>query len=198
MFIEAVRRLVGLKSLYRVKAFGLGENVESEAEEVALQLRPVAELSREAQKMQIAVFVEEKQNLYFDTVREADDWAALIVQIDPNCWNPILIAALDTWTIDGLTYFIEKFERSHDSGALGPTSKPEVYTLWMRIILSARVLMTPSASATAKGTGKENTCRALLEKLLELGRQRLLHELLVDRILFILEDVPHPYSTAVA
>ena len=196
MFVEVVRRLAGIDSMYRVKAHGLCDNVEDQAKDIASQLCPVAELFLEARTTQIAVFVEEKQNLYIDTVREADEWATLVVQINPGAWDPNLTKALESWTIDGLTYFLETYENSHDRGALSPTSKPEVYTLFMRVILSARVLMTQSSQSSSNGKAKENTCRALLEKLFDLGKQRQLHDLLLDRIHFILDDVLHPTHVA--
>ncbi len=147
--------------------------------------------------MHLAVFVEEKQNLYIDTVREADEWATTAVQLHRDVWDPVVVSSLEKWTIDGLTYFIETFE-DHIDGALGPISKPEVYTLLARVIFSARVLNCRNTSISGlrsgkgKGKAKENICKSLLEKLLELGKQRMLHDLLVDRIEWILEGVAHP------
>lgn len=191
LWFEAVERLIGIQAVRSARIRKRSNDPADFDEEMFLQLRPVAELSIEARTTYVRVFVEEKQNLYIDSVREADEWATTMVQLDPDAWDPNTILVLESWTVEGLTYYIDTYE-DHIDGALSPISKPEVYTLFMRVILSARVLMSRSAPASGKGKAKEDACKGLLEKLLELGKQRLLHDLLLDRIKWILEGVKHP------
>lgn len=179
--VEAVERLTGVQTSNSVKMRKLDDNQENNLDNQGFQLRPVAELSLEARTTQFVVFVEEKQNLYIDTVREAEEWATFMTKVNPDAWDTTILSILESWTVDGLTYFIETCENQID-GALGPTSKSEVYTLWMRVILSAKVLMAWSAQASGKGRATEIIYRGLLEKLLGLGKQRLLHDLLLDHI----------------
>ena len=196
MFVEAARRLVGLKSTYHTTSYTLDGLIKDDANGVASQLRPVAELSLEARMTQLVVFVEEKQNLYLDTVTEAETWALLLVRIDAGAWDPDLTTALESWTIDGLLHLLQMAEDSNDDGALSPTSKPEVYTLYMRVILAAKVLMTQSSQFSSNGKPKEHPCKPLLEKLYNLGKQHLMHDLLLERIHLILDELMH--NTGVA
>jgi hypothetical protein len=196
IFVEAARRLVGLKSTCHTTSYTLNGLIKDDANGVASQLRPVAELSLEARMTQLAVFVEEKQNLYLDTITEADTWALLLVRIDAAAWDPDLTRTLESWTIDGLLHLLQMVENSNDNGALSPTSKPEVYTLYMRVILAARVLMTQTSQSSSNGKAEEHPCKPLLEKLYNLGKQHLLHDLLLERIHFILDELMH--STGVA
>lgn len=194
---EAVERLAGIQTMRSAKMCRRGDDHKDS--EGVFQPRPVVHLSIQARKPQLAVFVQEKQNLYIDTAREADEWATTAVHLHPDAWDLAVVSTLEAWTIDGLTHLIETYE-DHIDGALRPSSKPEVYTLLARVISSARVLMSrdtlASGSGSGKGNAKENVCKGLLEKLLELGKQRPLHDLLLDRIEWILEGVAHPSQSA--
>ena len=180
LFEDATRKLTGLSSMF------------SATSHIPLRLRPVAELSLEARTTQIAVFVEEKQNLYIDEVLEADGWANLIVHMEPEAWEPTVVSILESWTAGGLQYLLEYCENVYDLKALNPTSIPQMYTLFMRVILSAKVLMNGATQMDSKLTATKQELRVLLKKLLEQGTQKRLHGLLLDRIQYILNDETHP------
>ena len=192
LFIEATRKLTGLSSMFSATSLRYASDNDDEFQNIPLQLRPVAELSLEARTTQIAVFVEEKHNLYIDEVLEADRWANLLVHIDPEAWEPTVVSTLQSWTADGLKYFLDFYERVYDLEALSSLSIPEMYTLFMRVILSAKVLINGATQMSSKRNATKQECRVLLEKLLELGTQKRLHGLLLDRIQYILDDGTHP------
>lgn len=192
LFIEATRRLTGSLSIFSATSHKYAIDNNGEFQNIPLQLRPVAELSLEARTTQIAVFVEEKQNLYVDEVLEADEWANLLVHMDPEAWEPTVVSTLQSWTADGLEYLLDFYEKVYDLEALSLLSIPEMYTLFMRVILSAKVLMNRVTQMSSKRNATKQECRVLLEKLLELGTQKRLHGLLLDRIQYILDGETHP------
>ena len=192
LFIEATRKLTGLSSIFSAVSHEYASDNDDEFQKISLQLRPVAELSLEARTTQIAVFVEEKQNLYVDEILEADGWANLLVHVDPEAREPTVVSTLQSWTADGLEYLLDFCEKVYDLEALNSISIPDMYTLFMRVILSAKVLMNQATQMSSKRNATKHECRILLEKLLELGTQKRLHGLLLDRIQYILDDETHP------
>ena len=154
-----------------------------------LCLRPVADFSLEARTTSTVVFVEERQNLYIDTVSEAESWAGLLLQLDPDAWPSRLVSDLETWSVEGLEHIIETLQEGVD-GALNLTSKAEVFTLFTRVLQAAKVvIMRRGTHPSREGNGKEHVCARLLEKLLDWGRSRQLHDLLLYRIETILEEI---------
>lgn len=190
--VEAVRKLTGLPSIYSATSRKYSSDQDDEFRSIPLQLRPVAELLLEARTLQIAVFVEEKQNLYVDQVLEADGWANTLVAMDAAVWEPTVVSAWQSWTINGLDYLLDFCEKMSDLEALSLISIPETYTLFMRVVLSAKVLVNGATQMDSERDKKNYDCRVLLQKLLELGTQRQLHGLLLDRIRHILQEETHP------
>ena len=190
--IEAVHKLTGLPSICSATSHKFGGDKDVNFRSISLQLRPVAELLLEARTTQIAVFVEEKQNLYVDQVLEADGWANILVNMDAAVWKSTVVSELQSWTTNGLDYLLHFCERMSDLEALTLISISEVYTLFMRVILSAKVLVNGATQMDWERNRKNQDCRVLLGRLLELGTQKLLHGLLLDRIRYILENETHP------
>ena len=144
-----------------------------------IELRPVASILANARLPQLAVFVAEKQNLCIDTAAEAEIWTELLCKLNDKAIDNEMIAALESWTLKGLRHFLEIF-RKERAGPLGLMSQPEVYTLFMRVILAAKVLMASTAGESAQD------CRGLLEEMLKIGKKVRLHDLLIDNSEIIL------------
>ena len=200
--VESVRRLTGMDSAPNFFSADMQDDEpETEQGKSVLRLRPVADLSLEARTTSTVVFVEERQNLYIDTVSEAESWTGLLLQLDPDAWPSRLVSDLEIWSAEGLEHIIEILQESVD-GALNLTSKPEVFTLFTRVLQAAKVvIMRRRTHPSLEGNGKEHACVELLEKLLELGRSRQLHDLLLYRIETILEEIsqsPHSKSRVAA
>ena len=188
--VESVRRLTGMDlALGSKSAIMLDDEPQIGESKSVLRLRPVVDLSLEARTTSTVVFVEERQNLYIDTVSEAEDWAQLLCCLDHNAWHPRLASELEIWTMEGLAHILEILQNGID-GALSPTSKPEVFTLYTRVLLAAKVLiMRGGLHVSSNVKGKENECVGLLQKVLDLGRSKLFHDLLLHRIEVILREV---------
>lgn len=187
--VESARRLTGMGSAPDSASAKMHCKPQTKQGQSTLRLRTIPELSLEARTTSTVVFVEERQNLYIDTVSEAESWAELLSRLEPEAWPSSLVSELEAWTVEGLAYILEILETGLD-GALSPTSKPEVFALFTRVLLTAKVLvMRFGVHVSSKGMGREHVCVGLLEKLLELGRSRLFHDLLLYRIETILEEI---------
>lgn len=188
--MESVRRLTGMELAPDRFFIKIQENESQTMKgKSVLHLRPVVDLALWARTTSTVVFVEERQNLYIDTVSEAEAWAELLFRLDPGAWPSSLASELELWTMEGLAHILETLQESTD-GALSPTSKPEVFTLFTRVLLAAKVLiMRVGLHVSTKGKGKEDVYVALLEKILVLGRLRLFHDLLLHRIEGILGEI---------
>lgn len=182
MYVRAAERMVGLQLFPCIHSKGADGTYASRA----ATLRPVAEISLEAQMPQLAVFVEEKQNLYIDTVKEAEVWAEVLIGLDSDACIVEVADALEAWTTDGLSHFLDTLRQSGDS-AFGPTSSPEVFTLFMRVILSAKTILARSVPASGQWSMRATPCWKLLEEVLKLSRDNELHSLLIDHIEKIME-----------
>lgn len=182
MYVRTVERLVGLQ----LSPCTTSERDDSSDTLRAATMRPVGEISLEAQVPQTAVFVEEKQNLYIDTVKEAEIWAEVLIGLDRNACVVEVADALEVWTVDGLLHFLDNTGQSGDS-VFGPTSLPYVFTLFMRVILSARVILARLKSASGQVRITGTRCWKLLDELLKLGKDLDLQSLLIDRMDQILE-----------
>ena len=125
-----------------------------------------------------ALFVEEKQNLYIDEVEEARFWAdALSAISSAEALADMLRRTLATWTTRGLAFLSSTVEDEQD-GPFGWTSKPEVFTLGMRLILAAKVLICHATKA--------DTCKTILKDILRKGTEGQLHDLWIAEILELL------------
>ena len=200
--VESVRRLTGMDSAPDfISADMQDDEPQTKQGKSVLHLRPITDLSLEARTTSTVVFVEERQNLYIDTVSEAESWAELLLRLDPDSWPSRLASDLEAWTVDGLAHIIEILQEGVD-GALNLTSKPEVFALFTRVLQAAKVIiMRCGTHLSPEGNGKEHGCVRLLEELLDLGRSRQLHDLLLYRIETILETIglsPHSKSRVAA
>ena len=187
--VEGARRLTGMGSTPGATSAKMQDEPRIGQAQSSLRLRTVSELSVEAQITSTVVFVEEKQNLYIDTVSEAESWAELLSRLEPEAWPAYLASELETWTVEGLSHILETLEVGLD-GSMSLTSKPEVFALFTRVLLAARVIiMRCRTGMSSKALSKEHVCVGLLEKLLDLGRSKFFHDLLLHRIETILEEI---------
>ena len=181
--VESIRRLTGMDRAPE----SASANLQDDA--FVLHFRPVADLYSEAQTTSNIVFVEERQNLYLDTVSEAESWAQFLLRLDPDAWPLSVASDLETWTVEGLAQVLKTLQSGVD-GALSPTSKPEVFALFTRVLLAAKILIVRwETRASSEEKGQENVCVGLLEELLELGGSRSFHDLLFYRIEKIVEEI---------
>lgn len=179
LWLEAVFRLVGTVSSSGLQVANQQNAVLQKlwkCHEATTGFTPVSQLYQKATVEQNSVFEEEKQNLYIDTVKEVDAWAGLIIQIDCSSWEDDVASKLFTWVTEGLEVLSEKLENFTD-GPLGVVSKPEVYTMIVRVLVAAKVLIIRPGESSRK-----EQLTALLEKLTSIGERMALHEFIMVRV----------------
>jgi len=179
LWLEAVFRLVGTVSSSGLQVANLQNAAFQKlmkGHKAVPAFTPVLQLYQKATVEQNTVFEEEKQNLYIDTVKEADAWAGLIIQLDCSTWDKDVASRLFTWATQGLECLSKKLENFTD-GPLGVVSRPEVYTIIVRVLVAAKVLITRPGESSRK-----EQLTALLQKLTSIGEQMALHELIMVRL----------------
>ena len=182
LFSEAIQRLTGMMPEGKDLSDRKGDQVvvtNSGDDRLNTHLTPVKESLLEAMKEDRSLFVEEKQNLFIDEVKESEMWARLIQELSAVALKPRVVSALKSWVKEGLESLIETARDATD-GPLGWTSKPEVYTLGMRVILAAEVVMYWARKGVTDVEGGET--EMLLQELLKVGIQSSLHVLWLQRI----------------
>ncbi|EAW14308.1 THADA/TRM732 family protein [Aspergillus clavatus NRRL 1] len=140
------------------------------------EFRVVADQLQEQMKESTILFEEEKQNLFIDDVREIDDWSARLLQMTGSSFNTVNVQGVATWVHAGLAYmsaFITE-ERGKD-GLLGWASKPETFTLGVRVISLAGVLVSQNFAAAEYLGETRASIKTQLEAFLDQGQVGLLH-----------------------
>lgn len=137
-------------------------------------------LFEEYSKESLALFEEEKQNLFIDDVREIDTWTKVFRQLNKSAYDQATINKLAAWVTNGLNYLNDKVTASAVDGqqddVLGWTSKPEVYTLGCLLFSVAALLIATSEKEEAGGL------KRALKTLYEKGQMISLHPQWLDRI----------------
>ncbi|KAI4087710.1 MAG: hypothetical protein LQ344_006595 [Seirophora lacunosa] len=130
-------------------------------------------LLQDTNREDTALFVEEKQNLYIDDAQEARVWQGVLLSMHRNAINADDLENFHAWALEGVDALIEVAGGEID-GPLGWTSKPDVFTLGVRILLAAEAVLRFSSSSAAdgRGGGEEGVVlRGRVEELFELGRR---------------------------
>lgn len=142
-------------------------------------LTPVSHSISELRKESTVLFVEEKQNLFIDEVREVHLWPRKLLCLDEAAFDEDTVKSLFTWASGGLEYLVHATadDDAGKDGLLGWASKPEIFALGMRVINIAAVLVS-SQFPGSKCLGED--CRGVVEgqlrSLLESGEKACLHQ----------------------
>ena len=147
-----------------------------------LQLKSVSSLLAAALREQNVIFEEEKQNLYIDCVSETKSWTDVALAVDQVTWSAEVVAELRGWTVEGLLCLTEALTIRED-GPLGFTSKEDVFILFIKVVLTARLLLRQSMDETKRdtSTGKKDLEKALAG-LIRVGQKAHLHPSIVAEI----------------
>lgn len=196
LWIDGMRRLTGSISIFRLGPVEVSPDLEPSTDQdqglftvknsIALQLRSVRDMLQDARRQDTALFVEEKANLYMDPVKEAKNWANAIAELHPSSLESDMVSEISAWSIEGLTALIEIAE-SREDGPLGWTSKPDVFTIGMRIILTAKVRIRFHSHQQCDA--QSDVCLDLLRKLFLVGKEKYLHGLWLQQIEEIIGEV---------
>ena len=87
-----------------------------------------------------AVFIEEKQNLCVDDIREIEDWSEMLKDLSLLGIRKEDLRLLGDWVIYGLRHLKHQLTIVNLDGPLGFTSNLEVLTVYMRVVHVARIL----------------------------------------------------------
>lgn len=136
----------------------------------------VSALLNESMGNSTVLFVEEKQNLFIDDAREAYVWYNVLRQLkaEPGAIDSALAKEFPRWVSDGLLCLTKTTELETAGGLLGFTSKPEIFTVGLRVIYAARVLLSKDLSVGFDFD--ERLIGARATQLLEAGRRAWFHE----------------------
>lgn len=135
-----------------------------------------------------SLFVEEEQNLFIDEVRETHLWARAVEEADLQSTLETHVglawaqpcAALVSWVEDGLTTMINLLDK--EDGPLGWTSRPAVFAVCMRVLLSAKAITRLNERRLVSGTSIQDSnillasnVSAALLRFSQLGREKNIH-----------------------
>ena len=89
-----------------------------------------------------ALFAEEKPNLYIDDAQEVKVWSHVLLNMSAATLPKHLVRDLGQWVTDGLDTLSRELES--EESVLGWNAKPEVFTLGLRSVRGAEVLLVAS------------------------------------------------------
>jgi hypothetical protein len=98
---------------------------------------PFENVLQDARREDTALFATEKQNLYKDESLDAVLWGRVLSRIDLSVDKRLVLKA---WVVDALGVLTQTAEKEVD-GALGWSSKSEVFTLGIRVFCAAEVVL---------------------------------------------------------
>lgn len=139
----------------------------------------IAELRKES----TILFEEERQNLFIEEIREVDIWSDRLLSLQESAFSERIVQETSKWVSDGLSYVAEIVsDESGTDGLVGWASKPETFTLGVRLISLAAVLVSEEFTASRYLSEDQSALREKLQKLLSNGESALLHENWIARI----------------
>lgn len=140
-----------------------------------------------------SLFIEEEQNLFIDEIREARIWSNAFKDVDlgpyttadiNTLWEPPF-SALTSWVEDGLSIMMDLLIK--EDGPLGWASKPAVFALCMRVILSAKTIIQCNSRIISSGLGRGvhpevERIASVLRKFKHLAQEKRVHGGLLSEI----------------
>jgi hypothetical protein len=131
---------------------------------------PFARVLADARTEDTALFATEKQNLYKDDTLDAVLWARVLASLQLSAAKR---ADLKRWVLDALSVLTETAEKEVD-GALGWSSKSEVFTLGIRVFCAAEVVL-------------DGEVMMALRRFADVGNESEVHGLWIEKVERVLE-----------
>lgn len=135
-----------------------------------------------ARKEDTALFSTEKQNLFKDDTLDAVLWSRVLSLLPCSIIPPAVRSGLTTWVLEALAVLTSTAEKEID-GALGWSAKPEVFTLGMRGICAAEVVVRWNV-----GSQDASTVRRMLREFVDIGEESEVHGIWLDKVERVLEQ----------
>lgn len=134
----------------------------------------------EERKEDNTLFSIEKRNLFKDDTLDTALWSRVLRAIDVTTMPSEYVEGLKKWTTDGLAA-LTATARTESDGPLGWTSKAEVFTLGMRVICAAEVVL-------GWGGASAGNVKKALRELADVDDGEGIHGLWLEKIESVLED----------
>jgi hypothetical protein len=138
--LVATQQLAELLTRRWPESSELFETAISRAFGVSSQNVSVEQQLQSFDKVEYALFAEEKQNLYIDDVRETRIWAKVAMHMSASVVQEPVVTRLAEWTVDGLGALKSTFEISID-GPLGWSTHDSAFLLGLQVVHAAEVLL---------------------------------------------------------
>ncbi|KAJ5908778.1 Armadillo-like helical [Penicillium taxi] len=143
----------------------------------------VADLIAEYDQDSTVLFVEEKQNLFIDDVREVDVWYQALLRMKRSAYPETLLRQISSWVSEGLSHISNSVaQRDGGDGLIGWTSKPETFILGIRIFSIASALVSEDFPAPNIMDVEQSTLQSQLQSLSQVGKSVSLHDEWLRRI----------------
>ena len=167
----------------RVIRYLTGQEPRISGSDDQTHLIAVSDLLAEYCQDRTALFVEEKQNLFIDEVRELDIWSPALKQMKRNAYPETLVRQISSWVSEGLDHLsVHIAQESGQDGLLGWVSRPESFTLGVRLISISSALASPSFEAPELMDVEQQQLRKQLQSLLSVGKSAAVHHEWLVRI----------------
>jgi hypothetical protein len=145
------------------------------ASDLQNRIAPVADLLAEYRQESTVLFVEEKQNLFIDDIREAEIWSRALVRLNKSAFTEASLRQISSWASEGLTYMIGLLGSADGvDGFMGWVSTPEAFTLGFRVISIASAMASPDFSGPKEIVDSAHF-KHLLKLLLSAGQAASVH-----------------------
>ncbi|KAJ5720693.1 uncharacterized protein N7483_008627 [Penicillium malachiteum] len=161
----------------RVIRYLTGQEPRISGSDTPLNMSSVPALIAEYSQESTVLFVEEKQNLFIDDVREIDIWSKVLSNLSKDALPEKLVGQFSKWVLEGLEYISTLVgQPSGLDGLLGWISKPECFTLGIRVISLSCVLASKQFGASQFLSFDPSSLRVVLQTLLEAGPGASVHD----------------------
>ncbi|KAJ5943687.1 hypothetical protein N7516_003855 [Penicillium verrucosum] len=172
----------------RVLRYLTGQEPRISGSDEHSHLDAVSDQIAEHRQESTVLFVEEKQNLFIDDVREVEVWSRALLRLTPSAYTKLSLDEISAWAFDGLTYLCSLVgSEKEPDGLLGWVSKPEIFTLGLRVIVISSGLSSQVFPAPESLRVQPNDFRGSLESLLDAGQSSSVHGDWLSRIQAALE-----------
>lgn len=172
----------------RVLRYLTGQEPRVSGSDERSHLVAVSDQIAEHRQDSTVLFVEEKQNLFIDDVREVELWSRALLRLTPTAYAKLSLDEMSAWAFDGLKYLCSLAgpEKEPD-GLLGWVSKPEIFTLGLRVIAISSALGSQVFPVPGSLRVQPTAFRGSLESLLVPGKSSSVHGDWLSRIQRALE-----------
>ncbi|KAF2191501.1 HEAT repeat protein-like protein [Zopfia rhizophila CBS 207.26] len=155
----------------------------------SLFARPFRDILAEARQEDTSLFIRESQNLFRDPTLTSLLYTRILTSLSLTAIPLPLVQSLQNWTFDALETLAE-VSKVEEDGALGWSSKDEVFELGMRFLGCAEVVLGWEGKGLVDERGKKVVegwkVRRALRDFVDVGAKNGIHGIWVERVEMVL------------